>query len=166
MADPGSSEQPIERLQLFEVGFVVPAVPRRHLAVVLDHAARIDELIIAANERKQLATVRLERIQRSEGVSHVGDVARAILRDLRVVKTGPFQRDGAPLRWRWRPEQAVRPTRCEAAIVLVPLELNHAEGERRRAVENAEVSAAVKTKPDLVVLRVARPVPDQIYRFC
>src|SRR5262249_24438997 len=77
--DTRRAKQPIEALQVLEVRLVVIAVPRSHLAVVLDDATRIDKLVIATDERQQFASACPKNIQRSEGVRNVGDVARAIL---------------------------------------------------------------------------------------
>src|SRR5262249_13288357 len=52
----------------------------------------------------------------------------------------------------------------EAAVMLVPMELRYPEGKRRRAVEDAEVAAAVEAEPDLVAPIVARTIPDQVDR--
>ena len=75
VADARSAEQPIKALQGLEVRLAGFAVPRRHLPVVVDHAARIDELIVGADVREQLAAVLLEGIERPEGVRHIGDIS-------------------------------------------------------------------------------------------
>ena len=89
--------------------------------------------------------MRLEAVDRTERIGHVRNVARAVLRDLRIL----VERHGLPV---------------EIAIVLVPMELRDAEGEWRQPVENEEVGAAIETEPDLVVALVARPVPDLVDR--
>ena len=73
--DSGGAKQPIELLESIEVWLVVPAIARRHHAVVVDHAARIDELIVCADVCEQLAAVLLEGIERPEGVRHIGDIS-------------------------------------------------------------------------------------------
>src|ERR1700726_3549734 len=111
MADAGRAEQAIEALQLLEVRLVAVAVARRHLAIIVDDAARIDQLIVAADESEQLAAMLLELVERSEGIGDVGDVARAVLRHLRVARFG----DAVPI---------------ERGVVLVPMELRAAEREQ------------------------------------
>src|SRR6185437_3469497 len=85
MADPGSTEEAIEALQVRKIGIVAVAIALGHGAVIVDHATRIDELIVRADEREELPAMSLESVQRREGIGHIGDVARAILCDLRVL---------------------------------------------------------------------------------
>jgi len=107
--DPGRAEQAIEPLHVVEVARPA-AVALGHRAVVVEHAARIDQLIVAADEREQLAPRAAERVEVAERVGRVGDVARSVLRDLRVA----LDTDGVPV---------------EAEVVLVPVELG---GRRAR----------------------------------
>ena len=46
--------------------------------------------------------------------------------------------------------------------MFVPVELDDAEGKRRRPIENAEAAATIQTEPDSVLLLVTRTVPDLI----
>src|SRR5262249_7559458 len=135
--------QPVEGLQISKIGLATLAVARRHLSIIVDHAARVDELIVAADEGKQLTAVLLKLVERPERVSYIGDVLRAVLSDLWVL----LKRHRLPV---------------EASVVLVPFELDHAQEEWCRPIENVEGGAAIEAEPDLVSLLVARPVPDLV----
>ena len=76
----GRAEQAIELLHVLEVRLRCPAIVRP-LPVVVDHASRHDELVVAANQRQQLAAALLELLEIAEGIGDVRDVARAVLRD-------------------------------------------------------------------------------------
>src|SRR5438270_728430 len=85
MADPGRMEQAVEVLHALEAGLIVMRlVALRHLAIIVEDAARIDELVVAADEGQELSAMRLESVERTEGIGKVGDVARAVLRHLRI----------------------------------------------------------------------------------
>src|SRR5215469_5001912 len=75
MSNPGSPEQTVEVLKIHEVRFMVRAVTRRHLAVVVDYAAREDQMIVGAHPGDHFAAVRLEPVQWSERVRHIGNVS-------------------------------------------------------------------------------------------
>ena len=68
---------------------------------------------------------------------------RSVLRYLRV----PVSGDRLPV---------------EQEIVLVPVELRHAQGKRIGAVQAGQGRSAIQTEPDPVALRIARPVPDLV----
>src|SRR5204862_5199282 len=99
------------------------------LPIVIDDAARIDELIVRPHPGEQLAAVGLEAVERLERIGHVRNVARAILRHLRIL----IERYRLPV---------------EVTIVLVPMKLRDPERERRQPVENEEVGAAIEAEPD------------------
>src|SRR5690348_8120399 len=64
MPDGRCVEQAIEALHAFEARLVVMlAVARRHLAIVVEDAPRVDELIVAADEGHQLAAMPLELVE-------------------------------------------------------------------------------------------------------
>src|SRR5439155_13533466 len=109
-------------------------------SVVVDHAARHDELVVAADEREQLAAVAPEHIEVAEGISHVSNVARAVLRHLRIL----VDADGAPV---------------EVQVMLVPVELRDPEEERSRPVQRRQVRAAIEPEPDALAILVAWAVP-------
>src|ERR1051326_5153592 len=119
------------------------AVANRHGAVIVDHPAWEDQLIVSADEGEQLAAVRLELVNGRERISHVCDVSRTRFGDIRIF----LHRDRLPI---------------EGPVVLVPMELGDAEGEWRAAVEAGKGGPAIEPEPDLVALAVARPVPDLI----
>src|SRR6185312_6430341 len=94
MAHAGRMEQAVEVLHALEAGLVVTRlVAPGHLAIVVEDAARIDELIVAADEGEELSAMRFEGVERGEGIGNVGDIARAVLRDLRIREAGPGQWD-------------------------------------------------------------------------
>src|SRR5439155_5850492 len=66
--DTRRAEQSIELLQAFEVGPFPRSLAeaRGHLSVVVDHATRHDELVVAADEREQRAAVAPEHIEVAE----------------------------------------------------------------------------------------------------
>lgn len=51
------------------------AVANGHRAIVVDDAARIDELVICTDEREQLPAMSLEDIKRCERIRCIGNVA-------------------------------------------------------------------------------------------
>src|SRR5207245_4609831 len=104
-----------------------------------------DELVVAADEREQLAAVAPEHIEVAEGISHVSNVARAVLRHLRIL----VDADGAPV---------------EVQVMLVPVELRDPEEERSRPVQRRQVRAALEPEPDALAILVAWAVPDHVDR--
>ena len=85
VADAGRMEQAIEALHARKtVSVVVPLVALRHLSIVVENAARIDELIVRAEESHHLSAACSEGVKRAERVGNVGDVARAGFRHFRV----------------------------------------------------------------------------------
>src|SRR5436190_24063462 len=145
--DTRRAGQSIELLQAFEVGPFPRSLAeaRGHLSVVVDHATRHDELVVAADEREQLAAVAPEHIEVAEGISHVSNVARAVLRHLRIL----VDADGAPV---------------EVQVMLVPVELRDPEEERSRPVQRRQVRAAIELEPDALAILVAWAVPDHVDR--
>src|SRR5262245_63097623 len=92
-------EQPIELLHVGEVDRTAVAIPlgnargiaRRLFAVIFDHAAMHDEIIVGTNVAEHLAALRTERVERTDGIGFVSKadarqelVGRSILRDGRV----------------------------------------------------------------------------------
>src|SRR6185437_4844707 len=146
MADAWGAEQAIEVLQAGEVRIVGVAVAPGHRAVVVDHAARIDELIVRADEGEELATVGLECVQRRKRIGHVGDIAGAILGYLRILL-----------------ERYTLPVKVD--VVLIPVKLGHAEAEGRRGIEDEEITATIQAEPDLLAARIARAVPDLVHGY-
>src|SRR5882672_466398 len=69
MTDTRRAEQAVEILQPLEVRLVMAPVARGHLAVIVDHALRHDELVVGAYERQQLAAAALERVEIAERIS-------------------------------------------------------------------------------------------------
>src|SRR5262245_65043679 len=92
-------EQPIELLHIGEVDRTAVAIPlgnargiaRALFAVILDHAAMHDEIIVSANIAEHLAALRTERVEIADGIGFVSKadarqelVGRSILRNRRV----------------------------------------------------------------------------------
>src|SRR5262249_46547678 len=84
MGNSGCTKQAIEILNVLEMRHVAGAVTRGHLAIVVDNATGVYELIIAAHPGDHLAAVGFESVKWSERVGHVRDVARTVLRDLGI----------------------------------------------------------------------------------
>jgi hypothetical protein len=140
----GAAEQAVELLHAAEVAIVArAAVALRHLPVVVQHPLRHDQLVVHADEGEQLAAAGAEGVQVAEGVGHVGDVARTLLRYVGV----GVRRHRGPV---------------ERRVVRVPVQLRHAEEERCRAVQSRQVGAAIESEPDALALGIARAVPDAV----
>src|SRR2546426_2781566 len=120
--------------------YKVTGVQTCALPILVDHAARHDELVVAADEREQLAAVAPEHIEVAEGISHVSNVARAVLRHRRIL----VDADGAPV---------------EVQVMLVPVELRDPEEERSRPVQRRQVRVAIEPEPDALAILVAWAVP-------
>ena len=86
-----------------------------------------------------------EHIEVAEGISHVSNVARAVLRHRRIL----VDADGAPV---------------EVQVMLVPVELRDPEEERSRPVQRRQVRAAIEPEPDALAILVAWAVPDHVDR--
>src|SRR4051794_14767959 len=143
MADTGRMEQAIEALHAFEAGSIVPPlITLSHPPIVIEHAARVDELVVGADKCQQFSAARPEVVERAERVCHVGDVAGPGFSHLRVRETLAAEADGAPFR-RWR---------RIARIDQVPFELGDAERERSGPIENGEVATAVQPEPDAIAM--------------
>ena len=59
VSDTGRAEQTIKALQIAEIRLTEPAIACRHLAVIVNHATRVDELVISAHKGEQLAAMLL-----------------------------------------------------------------------------------------------------------
>jgi hypothetical protein len=133
VADAGRVEQAVEALHALEACSIVPSlVALRNLPVVVEHAARIDELVVRTDERDHLSAACLEGVERAERVGHIGDVSGTGLRHIRVRKALASEADRGPLGRR----------RSKARIDQIPFKLGNAKRKWSRTVENGEVAAA------------------------
>src|SRR5260370_37944131 len=84
MAEAGRAEETVDAVKLVEIRLAVIAVARSHLAIVGDHAAGKDQMIVAADEGDHPAAVLLKGITGPGGVAPDGSISRTVLRQLRI----------------------------------------------------------------------------------
>ena len=160
-------EQLIELLDLSEVDRAAFAtrfgnarrIARALFAVILDHAAMHDEIIVSANVAQHLAALRTERVEIADGIGFVSKAdARPELIGRSILRNGRVGLGAA------RAEQGRR-VPIEVAIVLVPMHLGPGQSEQISPVPHRRIASRVAVVPDLLAVRIARAVPDLVHRL-